>query len=129
MMKFRTQYDIKDPDEFVTEAGNPIEPIYELKYLESGEPYLSYTGRDRDTRDEIQKAKVFLVDMATMYERYLAGEDCLDIVYGGEYLDISVFADNMVENANKAFQQQREDLNKSSVVVTDTAVKESEKTE
>lgn len=128
-MKFRTQYDIKDCDEFVTEPGNPIEPIYELKYLDSGEPYLSYTGRDRDVNDEIQKAKVFLIDVATMYERYLAGEDCLDVVYGGEYLDISVFADNMVENANKAYQQSREELNKKSAVVTDTDVKESEKTE
>lgn len=129
-MKFRTQYDIKDCDEFVTEAGNPIEPIYELKYMDSGEPYLQYTGRDRDVNEEIQKANVFLVDVATMYERYLAGEDCLDVVYGGEYLDISVFADNMVENANQAYQKSREELNnKKSAVVTDTEVKESEKTE
>lgn len=114
-MKFRTQFDIVNCDEYPTIAGNPIEPIYELKYMDSGEPYLQYTGRDRDVNEEIQKAKVFLVDVATMYERYLAGEDCLNVVYGGDYLDISVFADNMVENANLAFQKSREELNNKKV--------------
>lgn len=106
-MKFNTQYTVVENckgKEWQTLTGDSKEVIYDLKYSASGEPYLVDTGKVRNVFDEIQKAKVLLVDIADLYERFVAGdEDCLNIVFGGEYLDTSVWSQDMIVNAGVAY--------------------------
>lgn len=111
-MKFNTQFSTDTIGKFLTLTGDSKEIIYDLKYMQSGEPYLSPTGKVRDVFDEIQKARVMLVDIADLYERSLQGEDCLNIVVGGDYFDASVFDQDMIVNANKAYQNMMRELNK-----------------
>lgn len=119
---FNTQFTVNESvikSGLFTKPGDPIEILYDLKYADSGEPYLVPNGKKRNVYDEIQKAQVMLVDIADLYERALQGEDCLNIVFGGEYLDISVFDSDMIVNANRAYQEQLKSLNPGSEKVTE----------
>lgn len=125
MPKFNTQF--SDLSSFVTECGTGKEVLYDLKYSEVGEPYLVPNGKIRDINDEIQKAKVLVVDIATLYERFVSGDiDCLNIVCGGEYLDASVWSQDMIENASRAYNEFLKSQLNGDVVVNDTNVENTE---